>query len=355
MPKAVVRVFTIAFAASLLTASLLTGVTPALAAQQGDAGDVPEARAVRTTWTSEFDADRPAGVTYVPPRRELLVADPAATNTSVVRLDRDETEQGELQLPALSDPSTLAFDSAGNQLTAVTNDEVVVVSGSAITSTSPSVQITDVEDLALDDSCGATYDAHGTWFVLDANGPEIVSVANRSTTPGTPVHTSLASQLGGRTLRGLAFNPSDGLLYVMSPDEGLLYGLDTTGTIVKRYDIGSLDLRNPTAMTFAPSTDSTDAAATQNLFIADAATQPSSAVSPRSHWPPLRRSRRRSIRGRSCERSTRPRSVPGAPTRRASRTSRAANSLEICDSEVEEITGAGYHGVNLWQITPRER
>lgn len=26
--------------------------------------------------------------------------------------------------------------------------------------------------------------------------------------------------------------------------------------------------------------------------------------------------------------------------------------FEIADSEVDETTGAGYHGVNLWQVTP---
>ena len=191
--------------------------------------EVAEAREVRTTSTSEMGVPHPAGVTYVPEREELLVAAPSGASTHVVRLGTDENALGELQLPALSDTSTLAYDAAADQLSAVTGDELVVAPGSAITTSRPPVQRTDIGDLALDDPTGATFDAaSGTWFVLDAGTPAIVTVSDRGTDPGAPERLPL-SQLAGRDLQGIAFNPSDQLVYVGSPDEAQVYGLDTSG------------------------------------------------------------------------------------------------------------------------------
>ena len=284
--------------------------------------EVAEAREVRTTWTSEMGVPHPAGVTYVPEREELLVAAPSGASTHVVRLGTDENALGELLLPALSDTSTLAYDAAADQLSAVTGDELVVAPGSAITTSRPPVQRTDIGDLALDDPTGATFDAaSGTWFVLDAGTPAIVTVPDRGTDPGAPQRLPLP-QLAGRNLQGIAFNPSDRLVYVGSPDEALLYGLDSAGNVAKTYSLDAVDLRDPTAMTFAPSTDSTDAPATQNLFIADAGDQDQLGGVTEVTLAAVAALDVPVDAGTSYRRSTRLRSVRGARTLRVSPTSR---------------------------------
>jgi len=70
-------------------------------------------------------------------------------------------------------------------------------------------------------------------------------------------------------LRGVAFNPENGHLYVMEPDRNALHEFTTNGEFVKSYDLKESGLVNPQAMTFARSGDQTDDPNTFNLYIAD--------------------------------------------------------------------------------------
>ncbi len=187
----------------------------------------------------------------------------------------------------------------------------------------------------------------GTRYVLDASGPAIVV----QPPAGDPGRLPLPD-LAGRRVSGIAFHPGEDRLYVLSPDARRLDALDgASGDREQTYDLSSLALRDPGGMTFAPSTDSTDDPATMNLFVADTGgTQPSGGVTevslaaveplaasidvgtlvrmtPTSAWTPA---------------SPDPSGVTWLPGR---------DRLMVVDSEVEEVTGAGYHGVNLWQAT----
>ena len=87
-----------------------------------------------------------------------------------------------------------------------------------------------------------------------------------------PTRVSLTG-LGEGRLRGLARNPADGLLYVASPKQRLLYAVDRSGKLAKTFDIGSARIRNLRALVFAPSADRTDRPRVQSLYIADARRQ----------------------------------------------------------------------------------
>ena len=149
-----------------------------------------------------------------------------------------------------------------------------------------------------------------------------------------------------------AVRVSDSLTYVLSEDDQTLSAIDGAGATTATYDMGGVDLRDPVSMTFAPSSDPTDDPTIFNLFIADAgeadgtfsgvtevsleqvtlaaATMEDAhlvAVTDTSVWNPA---------------SPDPAGVTYYPPR---------DSLIVVDSEVDEVTGAGYNGVNLWEST----
>ena len=320
-------------------------------ADAGAASSAPqEAREVRTIWTSEFGVARPAGLAYVPGMGELLVAGSKVGSTRILRLGFDEDPRGTFRLSGIANPATLAYDTARRRLTAVSSRELVAAAERARPTEPPPLGWAGIAGRGLRDPQGASFDAStGTWFILDAGTIVEVDV-NEQGRPGTETRTPVASP-GQARFRGIAFDPLDGLIYVTSPEQELLYGLDGSGTVVKTYSLASLGLHHVSAMTFAPSSDPTDDARTLNLFIADAGSS--------------------STLGGVMEVTLATVAAVSAPTISAALVQTIATSawnpaspdpsgivylpgpdrLQVVDSEVDETTGAGYHGVNLWQTT----
>jgi uncharacterized protein YjiK len=304
---------------------------------------------VRTVWTSEFGVSRPEGLAYSPALDELLVAGAGGSRTVVVRLDRDETRRGSLGLPGETERRTLAFDGARERLTAVQGGDLLWTPARDVTARAPSVRRTDISSLRLQDPRAATFDpSTGTWYVLDASEGAIIGVERPG---GTEVSFRIPVSDLGSEINGIAYNASDGLLYVAVSEPDLLYALDGAGRIVRTYDLGTLDLRDPHAIVFAPSSDSTDDPSTQNLFVADAGdtstlggvTEITLAQAVTLSAPTATATLVQTIQtSRWSPASPDPSGVVYIPGR---------DRLEVCDSEVEETTGAGYHGVNLWQVT----
>ena len=301
-------------------------------------------------WTDEFGVPHPTGVAYAPKQGQLLVADVQGANTSVLRLTPGEDPQGTLSLPRLADPNTLAFDAEGNDLTALDGETLISATGREVQTSQPDVSQTNVSALALRDPQGATYDPDtGRWFVLDDGTDTIVAVPSAGQ-PSAATTISLRD-LGAARFRGLAFNPADGLLYVSSPDQDLLYGVDLSGSVEKTYSLASLDLMNPSDMTFAPSADTTDSPSTQHLFIADAGsssrlggvTEVTLAAEATAAAPTVTATYVRTIATSAW--------TPASPDPSGIEYLPGTDRFAVCDSEVEEVTGAGYQGVNLWQAT----
>jgi hypothetical protein len=308
---------------------------------------VQEAREVRTVWTSEFGIPRPIGLAYRPERSELLVAEARGDRTAVLRLSLGQDPRGTFDLPRLSHPSTLAFDPTANRLTAVSGAAQIAASASDLGN--PRVRRTDIGDLGLRDPAAATFDpSAGRWFVLDGGADAVVSVPRRGGL-GSVTRTSL-TRLDASRFAGIAFNPSDGLLYVADADRDLLYGLDGAGKIRKTYSLASLDLRNPRAMTFAPSADRTDDPDTLHLYVADSGDSSRlggvtevSLASVAVREPDVTASLVQVIdTSRWAPASPDPAGITYIPS---------TDHLMIADSEVDETTGAGFHGVNLWRTT----
>ncbi|MGH3370670.1 MAG: hypothetical protein ACRDPR_11775, partial [Nocardioidaceae bacterium] len=327
---------------------LLVQLAPRQIASIGAAaGEPPPVRELRSILTAELGAARPTGLAA----REdgsLLVAHERGRGTGLLHLSPAEDPLATLELPGLADPDTLAFDPARDRLVALDGGDAITVADADLRGTRPATARIDT-NLQVGDPRGATFDpATGTWFVLDGSTRTIVRVPMVAGTPRSPSRIALPALSGGH-VQGLAFNPRDGLLYVASPDAGLLYAFDHSGTTKATYSFTSLDVRDLRAMVFARSADPTDDPAAVHLYIADAGDA--------------------TTLGRVVETTLAAPAALSAPTENATLVQTlqvsqlnppspdpagitympAADRLQLADSEVEEMTI--FQGVNLFQIT----
>ena len=178
-----------------------------------------------------------------------------------------------------------------------------------------------------------------------------MQVANRRAAPRSATRIPLGRLGTTASLRGLAFNSNDGLLYVGSPDEHRVYSVDNTGKVVSVYDLGATSIRNLTGLTFAPTADTTDPGSQNDLFVAHAGdaqnlggvTEVKLAAAAAPAVPSITASLVQIIAASTF--------VPGSPDTSGVAYLSPTDRMQIVDSEVDETTGAGYHGANMWQFT----
>lgn len=306
--------------ASLATPSVVLAATEASAAPAptSTADAVRPVTLLRELYSNEFGVRQPEGLTFSYENPALVLVGPEAdAGTKVVEVTTLEDQLSTERVPDL-DPEAATLDPATDEPTDVS--DVVNVTNPA----------------------GATFDpATGARYVLDAATRTIY----RTAADGGVTRIVLGDAVVGR-LQGLAFNPSDGLLYVAAPELNQLYGVNSTGAVQVTYSLRDAEVVDLRAIVFAPSTDNTDPRGTNNLFIADAGT------------------------GRIAETTLAPVAVaaatqsatlvktiatsnlsPGSPDPSGIAYIASLDRLWITDGEVDETTGAGYHGVNMWGVT----
>jgi hypothetical protein len=337
---------------AVVAAGLLADAPRAAAATAGSgtgpAAKERTAQEVRTVWTNEFGVAHPTGLAYEPSRGEFLVAGDGPAGTEILRLGSDEDPHGTVTLPPLANPDTLAFDETRGELTAVDGGTRIEVSSRVLTADRPRVQRSSIDGLELDAPESATFDVQtDTWFVLDEDADAVALVADDDLTR-PPDRIELAESNADRLI---AFNPSDKLLYVMNPRQNVIDGVDLDGNVDKRFNLTSIELLNPVAMTFAPSTDPTDDPDSLNLYVAGAGddstfggvTELSLAAVVALAAP---------VDTATLVRTTLTSSwSPASPDPAGIVWLPAADQLAVADSEVEEVTGAGWHNVNFWRST----
>src|SRR5207247_1457511 len=191
-------------------------------------------------------------------------------------------------------------------------------------------------------------DATGGLVVLDAGTRTLVRIQDGD--PAKGVSRIPLGIAGSAPLRGLAFNPADGLLYVGSPSEHLLYGVDGSGTLQKAYDLSSLPVADVQAFVFAPSADITDDAATQDLYLADGGGWASVGGVMEASLTAPEVSAASVVTATLVQRIATSAWSPASPDPSGIEYLLGRDRFEVVDSEVDETTGAGYHNVNIWQI-----
>lgn len=237
---------------------------------------------VRSIPTAKYGINGATGLAYSPAADTLLILD---ANANVGLVSMGEDNQGILTIPDLqSDPFNVAFDTRTNSLFGLDRGKSELVQVKADDRGFPQASASTrfaANAFGIRDSQGLAFDpASGRLFILDAGNSQIVAIAPHPTL-GFDADEAVRSKkverislkgLGIDQARGLAYNPSNGDLYVTDPAQGRLYEITQDASLVATTDLAALGIQNPSAMTFAPSGDNTDDPNTYNLFILDSST-----------------------------------------------------------------------------------
>jgi hypothetical protein len=324
------------------TAGLVVVLAVPVTATAQDPEGALVARTVRTVPTGEFGVPRPQHVAFDASREELVVSGGGdGDSTTAVRLSHGDDLVGRVELPS----GALAFDGGTGDVVVVADQSRLSVGTEQMSRPDPTARRTLTGQLPADVS-DATFDSDGNLLLLDGDTSTIVEVGPDGTTTTTEVDAEL-----GEDLRGLAVNPTDGLAHTIDREDDVLVGLDDEGDVVRTYDLSDASLVDPQAMTFAPSSDTSDDPDIYNLFVADAGGETTNGgvteitlvqplaveaavvtasvvqVIETSQWDPA---------------SPDPSGVVHLP---------GSDELVVVDSEVDETTGAGHTSTNLWQLT----
>src|SRR5688572_25106870 len=240
--------------------------------------NMPPVWLVRSIYTEEYGVNAPKGVAYSPIANTFFVMD-GSTNIALISLGEDNAGikvVSGVQEEALN----VAFDNKSGSLFSFSRGKSELVKiksdGTGLPDASAAPGRSSLGALGIKNAQGLAFDSeNGRLFILDTGSSQIVSVASHPTL-GFDANEAIRSnkvqkislkKLG--SLNGLAYNPGNGHLYVSNPAQKKLYELTQAGDIVSTFDLASLEINNPSAMTFAPSGDTTDDPNRQNLYLLD--------------------------------------------------------------------------------------
>lgn len=298
---------------------------------------VVEAREVRTIWTSEFGLTHPTGLTYVSNSAEFLVVGGSQSGDALL-LGHDEVVRGRPQLGRLTRPSTLSYDPTTGQVTALDGKSKLEWTGRSLAQRKDSARHSDLAS----DAVSASYEASsGDLLLLESGGGAIVRVGD-----GAVSQIDLAAVSSPELI---ASHPTDGNIYVMGADNSLA-AVDQSGSLVQSFDLSGISLVDPTAMVFAPSSDPTDSSSELNLFVADSGGSESlgGVVEVTLQAAPASASVPVDI-GTLVRSTATSAWLPGSPDPAGVAYMSDADNLVVVDSEVDEVTGAGWNNVNMWR------
>ena len=241
-----------------------------------DPEDAPYLRQVHAIETAELGIPSATGLAFSPQDNVLLVlgapspGQPTAADAKVtmIALSEEEVDGSLSTAGSAPDPLNLTFDDKTKSLLFFDRNTGILIgrqkTAGRPASFGPGNPRATAAQLGIHAPRGVTVDAEsGRLFILDA-APRIVAV-----TPQGGVSQINLARLGLGQLRGIAFNPSDGHLYVLSPADQELYELTEAGQLVSTRDLTATELTDPQGMVFAPSADSTDDPTIMDLYIAD--------------------------------------------------------------------------------------
>jgi hypothetical protein len=274
----------------ILVLSLITGWLPGnfLASAQTREGYYWKVRSIET---GRMGISNLAGLAAFPQENSLLVLSgarqgrPGSDSQKISTLDLFlEKKTGETQIPVeIPDPLNSSYDIRTNSLYYYdhpTQQLVQVVLGDNINKAVSPDAVTrfDVRQYGIRSPKGMSFDpGTGDLYLLDAGASSLVRVssdpvmgfdgatADRS---GRITNIPLRSLAGGDPA-GVAYNPQNEHLYVLSSSGRKLTEFDKNGTVVSTRDLAEVSLKNPQGLTFAASGDPTDDSEVMGLYIAD--------------------------------------------------------------------------------------
>lgn len=245
---------------------------------------------VRAIGAADLNVTNPVGLSHIAATNRFVAAgqDAAPTSTdaastiSVFSPFADPIGTNGLAL-TFTDPVNTAFVGVNNRLIAFdrTGQELLQLQVGANGLRPPGSQAPKRRDARILRGVNlqgtAVDESGGRLFVLDADGPWLFEIKTNLADPlsdlgaggnGSIRRTRLRA-LNGLTVRGLAYNPGNGHVYIGDVGNRIVYELGTNGRIEAEYDVAELGMIDPQGMVVAPSADPTDDAAVMNLYVAD--------------------------------------------------------------------------------------
>ncbi len=315
----------------------------------------------------------PRGLAFSPRSHAFIVA-PAEGPATVQALTHMGESAGIEALDVVgadADALNMAFDGRHGRLLALSGRHMIAVAaGKDGRLSRKDVSRHDVAHFGIQRPAGLSVDAAtGSLFILDAAIPRLVQIAptaDGSLDAAAVTYWELHG-IPADGLRGLAFEPRTGRLYMLAGTR-TLYETSGSGELLRTHDISEARLRNPGGMVLAPTGDQTDDPSAQSLYIADAGG--SSRGGPRVASLEATGARASTPTGAIVELSFEPVAIiqtvttfqssvvkttltsqwsPPAPDTSDVVYLPASDTLLVVDSEVEEMNI--WAGVNQWETT----
>ncbi|MGZ8161097.1 MAG: hypothetical protein ACXWT4_20170 [Methylobacter sp.] len=265
-----------------------SGYSPAVRA----APTAPELKIVRTLETNDvfgeafFRAGKPdlSGVGFPPGAHTLLLLNRPAGHAGLALTSPPKNGNGEMARTLLEiyDPINIAFDSVSRGakgygsarlfiLDAKPGELITIPAGPRDTMEPAKIKRFDARGFGIVNPQGMTVDpATGRLFVLEqgAGSPHLVIIQPKPGHQFAQAETSqiaLPSEMGN--LRGIAFNPADGHLYLLSTEQQKLYKVNPEGKPVAYLGISGPQIGAAQGFVFAPSLDLTDQPSIFHLYL----------------------------------------------------------------------------------------
>ena len=233
-----------------------------------------------TIFTSQFGIESPDGMAYSPYADSFIVW---GSDGSIRSITSEEKTGGQLKLPQNADNHLgAAFDKYSNSLFVLSSGNAelsrIPVKPGGLPALSSDATRFNVESIALESVGGMTFDpATGRLFILDTSKSQILVLSPHpldgfdgvSAARDNRIRQVSLKSLSQAVLRGIAFNPNNGHLYVGNPEEQEIYELTEAGEQISTYELRNLSIENLSAMLFAPSRDSTDDPDITALYVLD--------------------------------------------------------------------------------------
>ncbi len=250
--------------------------------------DAPYLRLVRTIETNSFAVPHPSGLTYIPQSgvfAYLSIPDPpenGGQKNLLMLVSFAGEPQGTVALAEdLANTLNISFSPLSRRLF-LFNDgsqELVEYSLNAEGRPDPNTrQQFTVGHFGVIEGNGMTIDPEsGDLFILDGNGGQILRVRPALGNPSDGGASYQAGELSRITvkglprgsLRGLAFNPVNGYLYLLHVSSRRLFGVSTSGQVMSERNLKDIPFQDPCGLVFAPSGDRTDNPENISLYLTD--------------------------------------------------------------------------------------
>jgi uncharacterized protein YjiK len=236
-------------------------------------------RQIRTRKANEIGLSNPAGLAFSYKSNAFQIVDASQTSltdTVFMKVTRLDEQAGSVKIAAtLQNPINMTFDNKSNRLLYLDGQANQLLEMQADDNgnlNAANLIRYDVGNWGLKNPQGTTVDpSSGTLFILDATKLQIVQVKASANGSFKEAGISIVSlqPSGLSSVRGIAFHPASGHLFLINPIEQTLYEITPSGELRATWDLALFNLKNPQAIVFAPSGDQTDDPAMMNLYVAD--------------------------------------------------------------------------------------